>query len=180
MLWHIFNATSFADKVSGWVHSSRKLDTCSEFVMGVYISPAERWKEQMKFFSRCCQVWMFSEVSVVCWYLIFYMIWILQSRQIHVITTCTVMTPTHGQDRDTFDWWGFKKRLNDRNKSGLRGQVGLTDVCNKTAWIGLIKEQPHQLIVCNLLDLKDIYIRNWCQKLYEEGKIPCDALLFKD
>lgn len=30
-----------------------------------------------------------------------------------------------------FDCYGFKLTLNDRNKSGLTGQVGLTDVCVK-------------------------------------------------
>lgn len=30
-----------------------------------------------------------------------------------------------------FDCYGFKLSLNDRNKSGLKGQVGLTDVCVK-------------------------------------------------
>lgn len=78
---------------------------------------------------------MFSEVSVVCLnlILILFIICTLQSKKIHVIATCTVMTPTHGRDRHTFDWCGFKKRLNDRNKAGLRGQVDLTDVCNQTA-----------------------------------------------
>lgn len=30
-----------------------------------------------------------------------------------------------------FDCYGFKLSLNDRSKSGLTGQVGLTDVCVK-------------------------------------------------
>lgn len=97
--------------------------------------------------------WMLSDVSVLCWNLILFLpvIWTLQSEKIHVIATCTVMTPAHGRDRDSFDWWGFKERLNDGNKSGFRGQAGPTDVCNKTVWSGLIKEQLRQMIPCNCL-----------------------------
>lgn len=94
----------------------------------------------------------FSEASLrsLNLILILSIIWTLQFKKIHVITMCTVMTPTHGDRvRDSFDWWGFKKRLNDRNKSGFKGHVGLTDVCNKTVWSGLIKEQLHQAIPCN-------------------------------
>ena len=50
-------------------------------------------------FYLLCILWIIggSEASVVC---------LSQTypSEIHVITACTVMMSTHGQDRETFDW----------------------------------------------------------------------------
>lgn len=63
--------------------------------------PEEKANE---FFSQCpVYSRIISEVLSGVLKLILYIIWIVQSKKIHFITACTVMTPTHGQDRETFD-----------------------------------------------------------------------------
>lgn len=88
----------------------------------------------------------------------------------------TYSNDTNTWVRQTLDWCGFKKeRLNDRNKSGLRGQVGLTDVCNKTVWNSLIKSNFTKWYSVTVYRC-DLCIRNGCQKLYRGDNVPRDVI----
>lgn len=120
---------------------------------------------------------MFSVVSVVCvvLVLILFIIRFLQSEKIHVTTTRIVMTQTHGWGRHLIGADLKKERLNDRNKSGLRGQVGLTDVCNKTVWNSLIKSNFTKWYSVTVYRC-DLCIRNGCQKLYRGDNVPRDVI----
>lgn len=186
VLCDIFNTKSYADKVSLGTqeHYTQRGAPWGGLSVRVVFQGLKEGVDKSKCVSLfvmliLCPVcwWMFGGVSVVCFNLILILCisWTLQSKEIHVLTACTVMTPTHDWDRRTFDWWGFEKRLNDRNKSGLRGQAGFRDVCNTPGWSSLMKEQLHLVspndILSTSIDAEDLCIGNGCQKLYDDCNV---------